>query len=188
MKMKILVGALVFLIAINLATIGTNVYYNVFRNVEQQMRDFPPGAQPPLPLRNLGSKERVQLLELMKKFHDETRDLRDSARDMEREMSKIILENPVSQDKLDAKLQDIARLRMEISKKAAARFIEAKSFLAPGQQELFFGAIMQAHPGMEGPPPGGPRRGGPPHDFRFRDGDSMRDEPPPPPPGGGQGE
>jgi len=174
MRLKLLVGILVFLIVVNLATIGTYLYYRIEQH-PAEIRDFPPGAPIPPPLHDLGTIERTKLLKLMMDFHDETMELRDSVRSLEHESYILFQENPVSKDKINAKLQEIAAIRLEISKKAAARFIEAKTFLTQEQAERFFGAIMQARPdGPDGPPP---FRGGRPPD-PMRDG-QPQDGPPP---------
>lgn len=162
MKVKILVGLLIFLIIVNLATIGTYVY---FRFTGPPFREFdnrqPGGAHMPPPIRELGDKEREAMFKLMRDFFEETHGLRDSVRTHEHELYSLFQQDPVPQEKIEAKLKEIAGIKIEISKKAAARFIEAKTFLSPGQQERFFNSIMQSQPefghggGPQKLPPGG---------------------------------
>ena len=65
-------------------------------------------------------------------------------------MIGLMQQEPVPRSDVDAMLRDIADIRLEISQKAIEKFIEAKSFLSPEGQELFFDAILKARPGGPG--------------------------------------
>jgi hypothetical protein len=177
MKIKILVGILVFLIVVNLATIGTYVYFRFTAPPPGGFQNRPHDSHMPPPIRDLGDAEREKMFGLMHDFIDETNTMRDSVRLLEHELFRLFQQNPVMQENIDSKLKDIAAVKVEISKKAAARFIQAKTFLSPEQQERFFDAIMQSQPdfGPGGRPPrlpfGGkdsiphPERGNHPSEF-----------------------
>lgn len=181
MKTKILIGILVFLIVINLATIGTYIYLKVTHERAYTTELLPPGGRMPQgmpgndPMMQLTEEQRHKLFDLMHGFHEEARTLNARVMDIERETFKLLHETPVPQEKVDAKLKEISDIRLEISKKAARKLIEAKEFLSPEQQERFFDAIMQARQEFGGPPP---MRGGMPPPERFRHPDSMGFEPP----------
>ncbi len=184
MKMKILVGVLVFLILINLATIGTHLYLRFFHHGAEPPGHMPPPGHLPPMLEQMNEEQRHKLFALMDSFHDETDGLRKHTDEIEGETFKLLQENPVQHDKVDAKLKELADARLEISRKAVGKMIEAKSFLTPEQQQHFFDAVMSGRPAGLPPPRGGPHlRGHDSMDFPppMRDG-----ERPPPPPGGGR--
>src|SRR5262244_171548 len=126
MKMKILVGVLVFLILINLATIGTHIYLRFFHHGPAEHMP-PPGHLPPM-LEQMSEDQRHKLFALMDSFHDETDGLRKHTDELEGETFKLLQQNPVQQEKVDAKLKELADARLEISRKAVAKMVEAKSF------------------------------------------------------------
>jgi Spy/CpxP family protein refolding chaperone len=170
MKIKILVGVLIFLIIVNFATIGTYVYFRITGPPFSEFQNRPSDLRMPPPIRELGDKEREEMFKLMRDFIDETRTMRDSVRALDHELFQLFQQDPVPQETIEAKLRDIAEVKIEISKKAAARFIQAKTFLTPQQQERFFNSIMQSQPEF-GP---GWR---PPHG-RFDARDSLHGRPP----------
>ena len=168
MKTKVLIGILVFLILVNLATIGTYLYLGATR----------PDPSPPPPERALGSgtgadpmarlddDQRRRLNELMRSFHEETRVLHDRVRDLEERTFQLLHREPVPTDSVDAMLRQMGDIRLEISRAAARRLIDAKSFLSTEQQDVLFDAIMKARPGGGGPPAGRGPLGGPPRGMR----------------------
>ena len=185
MKLKILVGLLVFLILVNLATIGSYVYFKWHRGNER-----PEGPPPPPRAQELLSKmsedQRKKLHDLIEQFDKDSQEKREQLRKLEGETFSIIRTDSTSADKLNANLAEISRIRLELSQLAAQRLMDAKSFLTAEQRELFFGATtMGGGPGpghMPGPGPG--RRPGPPFGRPFHGGpppDGMRPDDGPPP-------
>ena len=157
MRVKILVAALIFLIVVNLATIGTYVYLKLAQSSEEERHGMPPGRMPP-PIAQLNEDQRQKIFGLMRGFQEETRNLQLRVRSLEDSTFRLIQETSVERDKVDERLREIAGVRLEISKKAAQKMIEAKSFLTPEQQKHFFDAIMQVRPEHPGgrPPEGMP--------------------------------
>ena len=185
MKLKILVGILVFLIVVNLATIGTYLYYHFKGNSTEFSGQFPPlGPRGESPMAQLSQAQRKKLIELMDGFRSATGNLHDRIRTLEDEISELLQQDPVQKENIDTKLKEIADVRLDISKMAVAKLIEAKSFLNARQQEGFYNAILRSRPefpaphGFDGPPAGTRFRGkldsmgGPP---------PLEGEPPPPP-------
>jgi uncharacterized membrane protein len=164
MKTKILIGILVFLILVNLATIGTYLY---LRTTRPDGRPFPAdmdrgsGSDP---MAQLSAGQRERLGDLMRGFREETSTLHDQVRALEETTFSLLHREPVPSDSVDLALRRMADLRLEISRKATARLLEAKAFLSPAQQDILFEAIMKARPGMGAPMgrPGGPPGGFPP--------------------------
>ena len=160
MKTKILIGILVFLIIVNLATIGAYLYVRAARpegDAALISAQHGPRGRGPLPdlLGQLSSDQRGRLNELMSGFHDETHLLHDQVRDLEESMFRLLHQDPVPSDSIELMLRRMADLRLEISRKAIQRLVAAKVFLAPGQQDILFDAIMTARPEIGGPPPRG---------------------------------
>ena len=164
MKMKILVGTLVVLIIINLATIGTFVYFRFLHHPP------PPGFEgrfqgPPSFLR-IDEPQRAKVMNMMESLRRETEDLNMNAFRLERRTFDLLQENPAPQDSVDQNLRELSAVRLEISRRVTRKFMEMKSFLTPEQQRMMFDEVSRGHHG----PPGGPM----PH--RGMDGNDM---PPP---------
>jgi hypothetical protein len=151
MKLKVLVGALVFLIVVNLATIGTFLYVHFTR------RPFPPAAEAPeFPprdasmrrpgLHRLPTEDREALAGLLNEFHSETEDLRTKLRALEGGVFDLMEKDPVPVARVDSLLEEISRVRFEISRIATRKLIEAKGILPPEEERVFFDAILQARP------------------------------------------
>jgi Spy/CpxP family protein refolding chaperone len=130
MKVKVLIGFLIFLIVINLATIGSFLYYQWRKPPEPPVSPGGPGRQPLREL-NFNRNQRHQLRNLLLEFKVETEPLNNQIH---------ILEN-------------IAELRLEISKKIIDKFYDTRNILTPMQQKHFFNALMNQRPGPMGPGP-----------------------------------
>jgi Spy/CpxP family protein refolding chaperone len=167
MKVKVLIGILIFLVVINLATIGSFLYYQWQKPVEIT---FPPLRQGMQPLHelNLDRAQRHQLRNLLLEFKAETKSLNDQVRVLEEEIFAMLQEDTSEHDLIDEKLEKIAGLRLEISKKIIDKFYNTRNFLSPMQQKHFFNALMKERPGLMGPGP------------RFRKGRPGPANPPPP--------
>lgn len=153
MKVKYLVGALVILVIINVATLATFTVLHIQnqRNVgpgpfvgqrmaaERFGRNGPPGEM-------LSHRERHELRELLMDFREETRPMHDRLREIEQQAIALLREDPVPRAEVDSLLGEVAQTRLEIARAATDRMIEAKSVLSPGQQEFFFRAIVVAQP------------------------------------------
>jgi Spy/CpxP family protein refolding chaperone len=180
-KLKILIGILVFLIVLNLATIGTFLFMYLTQDrsavAERPFLEKRIGWRPGRsmhPMMRLDRQERQQLTKLLDDFHMETLDLRMQVDSLETQVIMLMHEEPVPTNEVDSLLERLSAIRLEISKKATKKLIEAKSFLSPEQREMFYKAILQVRPepgGMRGPGLGGPRRS---HMHRFQPDDSIR--------------
>jgi Spy/CpxP family protein refolding chaperone len=179
MKTRLLVGALLFLIVVNLATLGTYLVHQ-FR----QLSDLPmgPGRGGPPELAELPQEKRMQVMDLMRSVHTQAMEKEKEIQTVEDSIATLLLNDPVSADRVNTLLRRSAELKYEISSIAVQRLIQAKAFLTPEQQRLLFRAILEARPRMRrqggfgsGGPPFGPdaREGMPPFGrFGPRDRDS----------------
>jgi Spy/CpxP family protein refolding chaperone len=171
MKIKLLVGGLVFLIVINLATIGTFLYLQ-FNKSEQRFKYraqdslmIPPFLHPDSRGERLNREQRQKLFGMFEKFRKETRDVNEEIKVVQEEIKDLLMNETVDEAELNKKMQKVAGLRLDISRKAVKNIIEAKSFLTPEQVEHFVRAIMHFRP---------PRGGGMPPDFKRRQRDPLK--------------
>jgi len=159
MKVKILIGVLLFLIAVNLVTIGSYVYLR-FRHdndnawkrehYDHRLRNKKPDLR-------LDAKQKKQLFSLFQSFRSETDSLRQQIGSLEGQTFDLIQRDPVPMDSVKQNLQRIADIRYDISLHIIQKLMEAKSFLNPDQQHEFYKAIMRARPdhpkAASAPPP-----------------------------------
>jgi len=172
MKLKVLVGALVLLIVLNLATIGTFLYVHFTRpemppvvdGPEFTHRDADSGRR--LRLHRLPSEHREALVGLLREFHSETEDLRTRLDALEGGVFDLMQGDPVPVARVDSLLGDVSRVRLEISRIATRKLIKAKGVLPPEEQRIFFDAILQARPAPHFSQ--GPRHGERPFGGRWR--------------------
>ena len=179
MKLKVLVGVLVFLIVLNLATIGTFLYMHFTRPELPPTADgpgFPPRDHASMRkpwLHQLPSEDREALVGLLDELRLETEDLRTKMRDLEDRVFDLMQSDPVPVARVDSLLAEISQTRLEISRIATRKLIEAKGVLPPEEERIFFDAILQARPtphfsqGMRRGDRqfGGRKRGAPPDSF-----------------------
>jgi Spy/CpxP family protein refolding chaperone len=141
----------------NLAAVAA---FLLWRSNAQDDRGFRgPGFRPPFMERGphgLESEEREQFMTLIHDFRDETRDLRDRAVELEEEIVEQMQRERVDRAAVDSLLKEVSAVRLEISERATDKMIDAKEFLTPRQQKMFYRAILGARPG-DGPPGKRPR-------------------------------
>lgn len=152
MKIKVLIGVLIFLIVINLATIGSYVYLKMTKEPNRHMPlmplvDGPERPVPPdRPELKLNKGQREKLINLLRSFREITIDLRQQMRKLEDDTFVLLQKDTVSRKQVDVNLRKITELKLEISKEAVNKLIEAKKFLSPEQQQHFYNALMQIRP------------------------------------------
>lgn len=168
MKMKVLVIALVALIVINLATLGSYLYFRATaRPVPAFWQRGPHGPDrpgpdgPPVDLR---PEQMRQLRGALRAFEAESRADRMRLHALEDSLVTLIMQDNPAEEAIDAIVTDIGVLRAELMRTATRNMIDAKQYLTPTQQRRFFHRILSMRPGP--PMQRGPnRRGdGPPMD------------------------
>lgn len=155
MKIKVLVGALIFLIIINLATIGSYVYIQMRHHHAPYGERFqPPFAGPPLRGMEMGldRRQRHELMRLLEELGDSTETLRGQVGNIEKEIFDLLQQEPVPTVQIEERMQQIADLRLQMSRRALAMFVKSKQFLTPEQQRHFYRMLINARPGMRGRP------------------------------------
>ncbi len=151
MKIKVLIGVLVFLIAINLGTIGSYIYLRLTNENRKPgnkaFGEFPdmPAERPDL---RLNREQRQQLIRLLRDFNEESRETRLQIRELEKEIFQLLQENQVPMKKVEQELKKMSELRLDISQLAIKKMIDAKKFLTTQQQARFFNDIMHERPSI----------------------------------------
>ena len=165
MKIKFLVGALVFLIIVNLAVIGTFVAMHVSRTPPPEkygMRATAPEGERQLRRPRIPKEHRKELMAHLRELREDTAPLREQIAGLEDQMFAAIQMEPVPEALIDSLLGEISTVQYEIRKVATGKLLEAKEFLPPEHQEMFFRAMLNArrgHMGMHGTRGDGPRHG-----------------------------
>jgi Spy/CpxP family protein refolding chaperone len=163
MKIKILIGILILLIAINLGTLGSYLYVQFVKG--DRAPDFersprPPFARPDRSEMRLDREQREKLRDLLGEIYRESMPLRKKLWDVEKHTFELLQQDPAPMEDIDKNLKEIADLRLGMIRIAISKMQKAKTFLTPEQQEHFFKAIMMARPGFGEPgrnmPPGPP--------------------------------
>lgn len=153
MKTKVLVGILLFLIVVNLSTIGVFVFHMLKGPKEAEFM-IPEGGRPAgmmapgSPMMRLQPEVRERMHKLMMDFREDTRDLQQKIFILEDTTVALLKNDPPPMSRISDNLKQISDLRLLINQKAIHNLLQAKSFLPPVQQDMFFRAIMQARPQM----------------------------------------
>jgi Spy/CpxP family protein refolding chaperone len=153
MKTKALVGILLFLIVINLSTIGVFVFH-MLRGPKEVEPMAPEGGRSPgmmaaeSPMMRLQPEVRDRMHKLMTNFREDTKDLQQKIFVLEDTTVALLKNDPPPMGRISDYLKQISDLRLLINQKAIHNLLQAKSFLPPEQQDMFFRAIMQARPQM----------------------------------------
>jgi hypothetical protein len=151
MKTKVLVGILLFLIVVNLSTIGVFVFHMLRGPREADLGNpegIRPGAMmtPESPMMRLQPEVRERMHKLMVSFREDTKDLQQRIFVLEDSTVALLKNDPAPMGRISENLKQISDLRLLINQKAIHNLLQAKTFLPPEQQDMFFRAIMQARP------------------------------------------
>ena len=157
MKVKLLIGILVALIVLNLATIGSFVYmrwrapnHDLAALAPQPDRDFRPGHGDHRGIRGQfrpSGDERRYLMGLLSEFRTQTDGLHQKIYEDENRVFGLMQQEDVPRVEVDSLLEEISKSRLEMQRLAVDKLIESKAHLSPMQQQHFFESILQNRPG-----------------------------------------
>ncbi|GEM_PF-1845307 len=166
MKLKILIGALIFLIVINLATLGSYIYFRIQHTPPPLMERFPPFGGEPHHwekhsdiLLNLTPEQRHQLQSLIREFQEESRELRFKKMSDEEKLMELLQADTLDTNLIEQTIQQISEEQFKIRRIAIRKLVKARSFLTPDQQKRFYLSLIRGrgrhlpHPGMGMPFP-----------------------------------
>ena len=152
MKTKVLVGILLFLIVVNLSTIGVFVYHLLQPGprpgerlpfMEERPTEMM-GAESPMMRMQPEVRERMHALMML--FRGDVQELQQKIFVLEDTTVALLKNDPPPMDRVNDNLKKLSDLRLLINQKAVHNLLKAKSFLNQEQQDMFFRAIMQARP------------------------------------------
>lgn len=168
MKTKVLVGILLFLIVVNLSTIGVFVYHLIVPR-EPEADLLPPEGMPRFgmmgsgaPMPDVQPKVREQMMKLMMEFREEVRGYQVRIADLEDSTVVLLKNDPPPMNRISENLKQLSDLRLLVNQKAVHNLLKAKQFLTPDQLDMFLHSIVQARPNpgrMGGGMPRGSMRG-----------------------------
>jgi len=156
-KIKVLIGILVALIVLNLATIGSFLFMKwrgpddgivprapISPSMVHPRQGGTPRTPRPPPLPN---EERKQMMSLLAEFRTETEGLRIQIQELENRVFELMRRDEVPRDEVDSLLAEISDARLEVGRLAIDKLIESKTYLSPQQQEHFFRSILETRTG-----------------------------------------
>ncbi len=155
-KLKILIGVLVFLIAVNLATIGSYVYFQMQDRNKLEGVPIPEnfrGRFSTPPHLGLDRDQRQQLFEIRMSFEKDTREYSEKIRELRNDIFVAIKDDPISMGRIEEKLEEISKLRMQIEKIAIKKLIEARDYLSPMQRDHLYRFLLKEPPRFNGRAP-----------------------------------
>ncbi len=148
MKIKILVGILVFLIVLNLVVLGHYIYYQILEPSRALTPSRSEMMKMPKHRLHLDKEQRIQMLKLRQRFRGEIEPLRLQIVRLRGEIAEQLTNNRVDWEKIDRNLQEIGRLQAEIEKKAIVMLLETRQFLKADQIKIIYRwmtSSMQRH-------------------------------------------
>ncbi|RMF55064.1 MAG: periplasmic heavy metal sensor [Calditrichaeota bacterium] len=145
MKLKVLIGILVVLIVMNLATLGSYVYYR-WKEVPawtgKRIPPFPPGRGPmnhsmrhPM---NFTDEQLLEMRKLLTTYRNEIQGLEEELMKEEEHLLQLLQETPINHSEIEKTLSRISEVQLEIRKIGIQKLIKTKEFLSPEQQRHFY--------------------------------------------------
>ena len=143
MKIKILVGVLVFLIVLNLVTIGSYVYFRWMApppvpDISAMMREHFRQHHP-----RLAPEQRQRLRDLHRKFLTETANDREAILNLRRQIFNMLVAEKLDTVLLRQKLDSINWYRQRIEEKGLRMLILSRHVLTPPQRTEFYRMLEQ---------------------------------------------
>ena len=157
MKIKVLIGILVFLILLNLATIGTWVYLHFISPPEPK---FPESGwkwnRPPMPrlrppIHHLPLEQQQKLRSLLKELRQAKRPLESELRELHFQLREALQDTNVSMDSLQTLLDSLAAVQRQINEVVIQHFLKARQLLPAEQyQQLLNHLRLPRNPFIRG--------------------------------------
>ena len=152
-KLKILVGILVFLILLNLATIGTFLY---FQAKKPDFKDFKSRYFSELPM------EKKQLIKnSFRQYREDAKEVMEAIRQNERKLYELLIAEEVDSTAIYNTLNEINRLHEQKSLKGIERLLALKKELTPEEQRIVFRIILREKSQFRGTAGGKDKKGRP---------------------------
>jgi hypothetical protein len=138
MKVKFIIGALVVLLIMNIAAVGSFFYlhhhssqYHKGDRVHRWV------------LRNVPAGDREKFFRTVKSVHEDIGPLADSTSGLEKQLINSMRQDPVPRAHIDSLLEQISRNRLEIARRATDRMIAMGDSLTPDERGHIVDAILR---------------------------------------------
>jgi Spy/CpxP family protein refolding chaperone len=149
MKVKVLIGALVVLMVMNLAALGSFMFMHLHggrhhggHSGERRMHRWV--------MRNVPEGDRERLMRTMRSFHEDVSPLAEQTRKLEDELISSMRQDPAPRAHIDSLLEQISHNRLEIARRATDRMIAMGDSLTPDERGHMVDALMRSrHLGRE---------------------------------------
>jgi len=139
MKVKFLVGALIVLVLMNLAALGSFFYMQHHapapRRGERAQRWMS---------KNLPDQDRREFVRTVRGIRKDIGPLAESTRVLEKQLIDSMREDPVPRARIDSLLQEISRNRLDMARRATDRMITMGDSLTPEERGRMVDAILRA--------------------------------------------
>jgi len=138
MKVKILIGALVVLMIINVAALGSFLYlHHHARNARQ------PDRAHRFAIRYVPEKDRAKFFRTARALRQDIGPLADETGALEKDLIHSMGQNPVPRAHVDSLLEQISRNRLEINRKATDRMIAMGDSLTAEERSHMADALLR---------------------------------------------
>lgn len=150
MKIKLLIGILIFLIVLNLATLGSYVYYRWINQPQPiVLPDTPHRSKHHGPLPRLDKTQRMKLHDLRREFMRKTGPyMRERFQKRER-ILQLLMEDKVDTIAVFQLMDEIAVLQKKVEREAVDMLIAARGFLS-NRQLLFISRMLNDYNNLPG--------------------------------------
>jgi uncharacterized membrane protein len=138
MKVKILIGALVVLMIINIAAIGSFLYLHHHARHARQ-----PDRAHRFATRYVPEKDRAKFFRTARALRQDIGSLADETGALEKDLIHSMGQNPVPRAHVDSLLEQISRNRLEINRKATDRMIAMGDSLTAEERGHMVDALLR---------------------------------------------
>ncbi|MBN2356799.1 periplasmic heavy metal sensor [candidate division KSB1 bacterium] len=155
MKNKWMTLLLVFSLAVNLAAVGTLVFF--WRHNDLPPAPVPPDApmtrldRPSREWRNLDipPEKRREIFLLRRRYQERVMDLRMTVEESRRQVLQQLLRPTIDQDSLDAAIQRLSEKQIEMEKMTIHHLMEMRSYLTNEQWQILLRSMERERRGMQ---------------------------------------
>ena len=148
MKVKLLVGALVVLVIINIAALGSfwfMHFHGRHHGGGRHHRDHRSHRWA-----SVSNDEREKLFRAMKSFHEDVKPITEQTGKLEEDLIASMRKDPVPRAHIDSLLEQISKNRLEIAHRATDRMIAMGDSLSPDERGHLVDALMRFRHGQFG--------------------------------------
>jgi uncharacterized membrane protein len=140
MKIKIMVAALVVLMIVNVAALGSFLFLHLHahRQPATQLDRVHRWV-----LRNVPEPDRDKFFHTARSIHQDIGPLAEQTRDLEKDLINSMRKDPIPRAHIDSLLEQISKNRLEIARKATDRMVAMGDSLTPDERGHMADALLR---------------------------------------------